>query len=184
MSKLRWMRTGALVAAVAGCAALVAASGLIEPGARVPDFTLPAVRGGSFTVRPATPQTALIAFLQTYPDTADTASRGEVALLESMEHQYGARGLRVAIVDATAVATGKSPSHDSLVNASYDWNLAVPLLEDDGRVAALLGVTRAPTVVLVKADGMVAQAWERRVSPGELAIAVEEVMGSGRLAHQ
>jgi hypothetical protein len=174
-----------IVLGIAGCAevSLFAAGGPIQPGANAPDFTLSAVRGGVFTLRQSVPQPALIAFLQTVPDNAGTPSRSEVALLQSMDRQYSKRGLRVAIVDATALAAGRQPDRGSLINASYDWNLQIPLLEDEsGRVAAMFGVTHVPATILVKADGTVAQIWERPLAPGELAIAIEKALGGGPLA--
>jgi peroxiredoxin len=180
----RWM-----IAVVAACFAVgVFAAGapakqVIKSGDAAPDFTLSAVRGGSFTLLSAASRPVLIAFLQTTPDTADTPSRSQVALLQSMDNQYHGRGLRVAIIDATALATSHQPDHNSLINASYDWNLQIPLLEDDsGRVAQMLGVTHAPTTILVKADGTIAKVWDRPIAPGELAVAIETSLGSGPLA--
>jgi peroxiredoxin len=166
------------------CAAVLAfaAGGPIQPGEAAPDFTLTAVRGGVFSLRQSTPQPALIAFLQTTPDTADTPSRSEVALLESMDHQYRSRGMRVVIIDATALAAGRKPDRDFLINASYDWNLQIPLLDDEsGLVMRKFGIKRVPTTILVKADGTVAQVWERPMAPGELAIAIEKALGGGPL---
>jgi peroxiredoxin len=169
---------------IIGCAAaaVLAASGAVRPGDAAPNFTLFAVRGGIFTLRLAAPQPVLIAFLQTAPDTAGTPSRSEVALLQSMDHQYRSRGLRVVIIDATALAAGHKPDDNSLINASYDWNLQIPLLNDDSsRVARMFGVTQVPTTFLVKADGSVAQVWEHKMAPGELAIAIEKALGGGPL---
>lgn len=179
----RWIVLGVVVSAAAGVfGAGVAVKTCIKPGEAAPDFTLSAVRGGVFTLRQAEPHPALIAFLQTIPDTGDTDSRREVALLESMDHQYRARGMRVVIIDASALATGHAPDHDSLLNASYDWNLQTPLLADEsGLVAQLYGVTHVPATFLVKADGNVAQVWQRPMAPGELAIAIEKALGSGPL---
>jgi len=163
-------------------AALLASAQPPQTGEHVPAFTLPAVRGDSLHFSGKTPQLVLLAFLQTVPDSAPTASRRQVALLESMDRQYRARGVRVAIVDATASVTGKQPPHDSLINASYDWNLDIPLLEDDaGRVAKMLGVSRAPTTILIGADGRIVRVWDREMAPGELAVAIETSLGSGPL---
>ncbi len=173
-----------LAAVLFGCAAfsLLAADHSIQKGERVPDFALPAVRGGDFQLRAAAGQPALLAFLQTVPDDADTPSRSQVAMLQSMDHQYRARGLRVVIIDATALATGRKPDHNSLINASYDWNLQIPLLEDDnGGVTRLIGVTHVPTTILVAADGRATQVWEQPIPPGVLAVAIENAFGSGPL---
>jgi len=179
---------GWLAATLVGCAAfsLAAVDRLIQPGEPVPDFTLPAVRGGSFELRKPQGQPALLAFLETVPDTADTPSRSQVAMLQSMDHQYRAHGLRVAIIDATALGMngepGRKPDRDALINTSYDWNLEIPLLEDEnGRVARMIGVTHAPTTILVAADGRAARVWERPVPPGEMAVAIETALGNGPL---
>jgi peroxiredoxin len=151
-------------------------------GGKAPDFTLPAVRGGSFQLHAPTPQAALLAFLETIPDTADTPSRSEVALLQSMSRQYSARGLRVVIIDASALAAGHQSAHNALINTSYDWNLQIPLLEDDSEgVARLFGIAHAPTTILIAANGQIAQRWERPMAPGDLAIAIEKALGGGPL---
>jgi peroxiredoxin len=174
-----------MVLCIAGCAAMVvfAAGAPVKQGDAAPDFTLPAVRGGSFTLHQAEPHAVLIAFLETIPDTADTPSRSQVALLESMNHQYSGRGLSVVIIDSTALAGGHKPDSDSLINASYDWNLQIPLLDDEsGRVAQLFGVQHVPTTILINADGIVANVWVRPMAPGELAMAIEKALGGGHLA--
>ena len=115
------------------------------PVATLPDLTLPDVRGGAFDLRAFPAQPLLLAFLQTVPDTADTPSRNQVVFLASMAQQYGPRGLRVAIVDASVLVPGSQPSHDAVLNASYDWRLQFPmLLDQNGELARQLGVTRFP----------------------------------------
>jgi hypothetical protein len=159
---------------------LCAACHSSQAGDPAGDFTLSVARGGSFELRTPTPQPVLLAFLQTVPDTAATPSRSEVALLISMDHQYRTRGLRVAIIDATVLATGRAPGHDALINATYDWQLQFPLLEDDGnRVARALDVMEAPTTFLVTGGGRIAQRWNRPPTPGELALAIKQVLASG-----
>jgi peroxiredoxin len=172
------------IAILAACIVLAqcAACHSSQAGDSVPDFTLPAVRGGSFQLHATTPQPVLLAFLQTAPDTAATPSRGEAPRLASMDHQYRARGLRVAIIDASRLATGRTPAHDALINATYDWQLQIPLLEDDAnRIARALDVTEAPTTFLITADGRIAQRWDGPPPPGALAVAIEHVLGSGPL---
>jgi peroxiredoxin len=148
-----------------------------------PDFTLPQVRGGIFHLRAKQSQTVLLAFLQTVPDTADTPSRRQVAFLLSMNHQYSARGLKVVIIDSSALVTRQTPSRDALINASYDWQLDIPLLEDDhNRVAESWGVTQVPTLMLVASDGSLAQRWRGLTGPALLAQSIEKVCSgpSGR----
>jgi hypothetical protein len=142
----------------------------------VADFTLLQVRGGVFDLHAARSQPVLLAFLQTVPDLVDTPSRQQVGFLLSMNHQYSGRGLRVVIIDSSALVTRQPPSHDALINASYDWHLDIPLLEDDhNRVAARLGVTEVPTLILLSPDGSIAQEWRELTGPAILAQQIEKV---------
>ena len=143
-----------------------------------PDFTLSQVRGGMFHLRAEQPQATLLAFLQTVPDTGDTPSRRQVPFLLSMNRQYRARGLKVVIVDSSALVTHQAPIRDTLINASYDWQLDIPLLEDDdNRVARNWEVTRVPTLLLLASDGTVAQRWDRLTDPARLAKSIEQICG-------
>jgi hypothetical protein len=147
----------------------------------LPDFTLPEVRGGSFHLRGGHSTAVLVAFLQTVPDISDTPSRQQVAFLLSMNHQYRARGLMVVIVDSSALVTRQPPSHNQLVNASYDWHLDVPLLEDPGNlVSERSGVIEVPTLILVSPEGRVTQRWEGLTGPAILAQAIEKECGPPR----
>jgi hypothetical protein len=151
----------------------------------VRDFTLPQVRGGIFQLRGRPSQAVLLAFLQTVPDTADSPSRRQVTFLLSMNHQYSACGLKVVIVDSSALVPPQQPTRDTLINASYDWQLDIPLLEDDGnRVASSWGVTQVPTLMLLTPDGTLAQRWQGLTGPAILARSIENVCdgSSGRAA--
>src|ERR1700739_1713882 len=102
-----------------------------RPTSVIPDFTLPEVRGGLFHLRAERSSAILLAFLQTVPDTLNTPSRQQAGFLLSMQHQYGSRGLRVVVIDSSALVSGESPTTETLLNASYDWHLDIRLLEDD-----------------------------------------------------
>jgi peroxiredoxin len=95
-----------------------------------------------------------------------------------MAHQYGPRGLRVAIVDASVLTPGSQPSHDAVLNASYDWQLNFPLLLDrNGQLARQLGVKEVPTTFLIAIDGTIAQRWQGRTRPAILAQGIERLLG-------
>jgi hypothetical protein len=149
-----------------------------EPFSTLPDLALEDVRGGAFHLRELPARPLLLAFLQTVPDTADTPSRNQVVFLASMAQQYGPRGLRVAIVDASMLVTGSQPPHDSVLNASYDWRLGFPLLLDQNRrLARQLGVREVPTTFLIAMDGTIAQKWQGRTRPAILARGIERLLG-------
>jgi hypothetical protein len=148
------------------------------PVSTLPDLTLPDVRGGAFHLRPLPAQPLLLAFLQTVPDTADTPSRSQVVFLSSMAQQYGPRGLRVAIVDASVLVPGAQPSHDAVLNASYDWHLKFPVLFDrNGQLARQLGVKEVPTTFLIAIDGIIVHRWQGRTLPAILAQGIERLLG-------
>jgi hypothetical protein len=113
-----------------------------------------------------------------------------------MAHQYGPRGLRVAIVDASVLAPAtalssaaepargsssapvKQPSRDAVLNASYDWHLEFPLLFDQkGQLARALQVNEVPTTFLVATDGTIVQRWQGLTRPAVLAQGIERLLG-------
>lgn len=148
------------------------------PISSLPDITLADVRGAAFPLRSQPPRPLLFAFLQTVPDTADTPSRSQVVFLSSMAHQYGPRGLRVAIIDASELAHGSQPSRDAVLNASYDWQLTFPLLLDpDHRLARQLEVDEVPTTFLVSAAARILHEWRGLTRPADLALAIEKLLG-------
>lgn len=180
---------------------MLAAARGSAPVCTVPDITLPSVtleniRGGALPLRTKPAQPLLLAFLQTVPDTAPTPSRSQAVFLLSMAHQYGPRGLRVAIVDASvltpfsalasasALAHGSAPSppsqpsRDAILNASYDWHLDVPLLVDpESKLARQLQVSSVPTTFLFAADGAFVQRWQGLTRPAVLAQGIERLLG-------
>jgi len=148
------------------------------------DFSLPQVRGGTFRLHSEPPGPLLLAFVQTVPDTSDTPSRSQVVFVKSMAQQYGPRGLRVVVIDASALVNHRPPDHDDLVNASYDWHMDVPLLEDAGnQIARRLNVTEVPTLLLVAPDGTIFRRWQGLTQPAVLAQGIERLVGGplGRL---
>jgi len=159
-------------------AALLCISGCTQerPPSKVPDFTLPQVRGGSFHLRAEGSPAILLAFLQTVPDTADTPSRQQAGFLLSMHQQYGSRGLRVVVIDSSALTNGESPRTDTLLNASYDWHMTIPVLEDDNNhLRKSLGITQAPTLLLLTSDGTIIERWNGLTGPATLAQAIEKL---------
>jgi peroxiredoxin len=155
-----------------------------QSAAPFPDFTLPQVRGSTFRLHSQPAQPVLLAFLQTVPDTADTTARSQVVFLSSMAQQYGQRGLRVAVIDASALVNHRPPDHASLVNVSYDWQMNFPLLEDgDNQITQRFGVMQIPTLVLLAPDGRICQRWQGATGPAQLAQGIERLLNGplGRL---
>jgi peroxiredoxin len=159
-----------IAAVLTGCSAKTS-------GDSAPDFTLARVRGGSFHLRAHHRRPVLLAFLQTIPDTVDSPSRSEVVSVMSMATQFGPRGLIIAVIDSSALVNHARPNHNELINASYDWQLSVPLLEDANiSVTQSFGVTQLPTLVLVARGGRIARRWEGSTKPAELALEIQNIV--------
>ena len=154
----------------------------IQQGTSAPDFSLQAVRGGSYQLTNLAEKVVLLSFINTQAvaasGTADP-SRAQIVFLKSMEGQYGTKGLVVLIVDAARVATGKYPGQDKLINFTYDWQLdTIPLLDDPrGAVANSYAVKSTPVTFLIGADGIIQQRWDGFASASQLALALETLVG-------
>lgn len=152
----------------------------VEPGLTAPDFTLEAVRGGSYQLETLRDQVVLLSFLNTQADESTDPSRSQIVFLKSMQEQYGPKGTVTLIADASRLATGKPAKKDDLTNFTYDWQLdAIPVLMDDrsNTVARQYSVTELPTTFLIDTEGVVQQRWDGFASASQLALALEALAG-------
>jgi peroxiredoxin len=154
----------------------------VTAGGMAPEFSAPVARGGSYRLADQRGHSLLLAFLNTRAEPGGPRadpSRAQVVFLQSMERQYRLKGLRVAIVDASALETGKPATPEQLLNDTYDWNLStIPVLADSaGALARRYGVERAPATFLIRADGRIAQRWEGLLPVTELASALRDLLG-------
>jgi peroxiredoxin len=155
----------------------------LEPGAAAPDFSLLAVRGGSFQLADFPGQAVLLSFINTQAEATSATSdpsRAQIVFLKSMQEQYGTKGLVVWIIDAARIATGKQPTQDQLINFTYDWQLEdIPVLDDQtSSVARSYGVESTPVSFLIGADGVIQQRWDGFASASQLALSIEELVGA------
>ena len=135
-----------------------------------PQFTRPAVRGGTVNLGRLRGHDVLVSFLNTAARAGRDRSRAQVVFLRSMATQY--RNLRIVIVD-----TSRS-SRKALVNYTYDWALprAISVLADDGSLARRYRVRRVPTTFLIGRNGRIADRWDAYVPPARLAFAIAASM--------
>lgn len=163
-------------------ACIAAEKGPVQVGSQAPDFTLEAVRGGSYHLRNFPGQVVLISFINTQSRATGTPdpSRRQIVFLKSMLEQYGSKGLAVLIVDTAQLHTGEQPTLDSLINFTYDWQLdTIPVLVDpDGTVARLYGISNTIATFLISANGMIQQRWEGSATASQLAFAIEALIGA------
>lgn len=155
----------------------------LKPGTPAADFSLDGVRSGTFHLKDLRGQAVLLSFLNTQADATSltpSPSRAQITALKSMQQQYGPKGLTVLIVDAAQLETGKQPSKDDLINFTYNWQLdTIPVLMDEGgQVRSKYGVSSAPTTLLIGANGIVQQRWDKIASPSQLALTIEALVGA------
>lgn len=130
----------------------------ISPHQKIRDRVFAAVRGGTSHLIGTPRRPLLLAFLQMLPDSDATPSRSEALYLDSMAQQYAGGGLRVAAIASAQSGIAYSSWHQDLLNASYDWHLTFPLLQDtNGRALREFHVRTLPTVVLIDETGVIVQ---------------------------
>jgi hypothetical protein len=143
----------------------------------VPNFCFAQVRGGTFQFRTEVPGPVLVSFLRMVPETADSQSHTQAVYLMSMAHQYGMQSVRVAVIDSSFRGARLPLRHDMLVNASYDWQMSIPVLEDPANQAARwFGIGVVPTTLLIAPGGSVSERWEGVVRPATLAQGIEKLL--------
>ncbi|HZN55296.1 MAG TPA: hypothetical protein VFB67_08230 [Candidatus Polarisedimenticolaceae bacterium] len=156
-----------------GCSlALLLLSAVLE-GSPAPPFALngSAAKSGG----PRTP--TLIVFLDLGEESGPTAgaqgpSRSQADTLISVLASFEGR-LKGVVVDVSPTLRGRDVTIAGLATRVRDWGLdEVPVVEDHAGpgLARSYGVTRAPSVFLLDAEGIVRGRWDRFVGPSELGI--------------
>jgi AhpC/TSA family len=153
----------------------------IEAGVPAPALAGSAVRGGEVSLERLRGRVVLVSFLDTRAQATagGDPSRAQIVFLRSMQTQHARFSLRIIVVDAAELAGAGTPSHDDLVNYTYDWNLdpAIAVLRDDGTLARRFGVEQAPTTFLIGPDGMVRKRWDGFVPAAQLDFAIRALEG-------
>jgi thiol-disulfide isomerase/thioredoxin/uncharacterized membrane protein YphA (DoxX/SURF4 family) len=145
-------------------------SGVIPAGGRIPDFSAPALGGGtvSWSAYQGIP-TVLIVWAPWCPNCQE-----ELPLLARLVREFPA--LRLVGI-ATAVE-GASVTPDEVMR-SHGLDFPVAVDSKDERLAAALGVAGFPTVYYVKADGEILQV-TCGAAPEALARSLMEAIASAR----
>jgi hypothetical protein len=153
----------------------------LEAGMRTPALTGGGVRGGTVDLARLRGHVVLVSFLNSRAEATmeGDPSRAQIVFLRSMQRQHERFGLRVIVVDAAELAGAGTPSHDDLVNYTYDWNLdsAIAVLRDEGTVARRFGVEHAPTTFLIGSGGVVRKRWDGFTPAAQLDFAIRVLEG-------
>jgi hypothetical protein len=157
---------------------LLSACGWSQSSGCPAGFSAPAVNGGNFVLQTPAASPVLLAFLALAPTSSQDSSRAVAVVLQSLDHQYGSCGLRVAALDASMVVSRQISRHEDIVNTAANWNLRFPVLEDpDGRRTQCFHIRTLPTILLISPDGKELGRWEGYTRTPVLARAIEQLVG-------
>jgi cytochrome c biogenesis protein CcmG, thiol:disulfide interchange protein DsbE len=145
---------------------------MVGPGDLAPDFTLPALGGGSIALRDFRPQVVVVNFWATWcPPCVD-----ETPSLKKFAEQMRASGV---------VVIGVSEDHDRAALEKFvaDYHLTYPIARDlDQAVASRYGTFKYPESYIIGEDGRIARKivgaidWQNP----DLLSAVQELARHGR----
>lgn len=116
---------------------------------------------------------------------SQTSSHGDESLpqatfLRSMEAQHRRFGLRTIIVDGTDVANAGHLSRGDLLNWTYNWSIAPPIMvlpDENSAVAHRFGVTHTPTTFLIDRNGKIVKRWNTFAMAATLDFAIRALEG-------
>src|SRR6266576_4655259 len=183
----RWAIGGLALALLVGIAAAFGArhsgrrdgASTVAVGRAAPELSGPLAsqEGGTFSLRAERGHAVLLSFLHTRaePSAAGDPSRSQIVFLKSMNTQNHPHGLRTVIVDAAVAARAPSPSHDALINFTFDWALGssiVVLGDADGSIERAYGVTKVPTTLVIDKHGIVRHRWNGFALSAQLDFAI------------
>jgi thioredoxin-dependent peroxiredoxin len=150
----------------------------IEPGTRVPDFSLPMTGGGIWSLKQAARQRLVIYF---YPRDMTSGCTREAGDFRDLQAAYAKAGVQVVGISRDSVA-----SHDKFAARE---SLPFPLLSDaDETVCRLFDVIKPKSLYgrkylgverstfLLDGSGRLRQAWRKVKVPGH----AEEVLEAAR----
>jgi peroxiredoxin Q/BCP len=150
----------------------------IEPGTRVPDFSLPMTGGGTWSLKQAARQRLVIYF---YPRDMTSGCTREAGDFRDLQAAYAKAGVQVVGISRDSVA-----SHDKFAARE---SLPFPLLSDaDETVCRLFDVIKPKSLYgrkylgverstfLLDGSGRLRQAWRKVKVPGH----AEEVLEAAR----
>lgn len=188
----RWAIGGLAVALLVGVAAALGArqtdragsAGTAALGRAAPNFSAPLAKqaGGTFSLAAERGHAVLVSFLNTQAEAsaAGDPSRAQIVFLKSMNTQNHPHGLRTVIVDAAAAAGVPAPSHDALINFSFDWDLAPSIAvvgDAGGSIERAYRVTKVPTTLVIDRRGVVRHRWNGFARAAQLDFAIRPLVG-------
>ena len=120
----------------------------------------------------------LLAFLDIADNDVESASRSQAVILQSLDRQYGKRGVKVIAIDLPSSGNPSTLRHSDLVNGIAGWNIKFTVLEGSRNGCSLSSpVATLPTEIVMSADGFETGRWEGYTRTPVLAQAIERLVG-------
>jgi peroxiredoxin len=159
-----------------------AKSSMMGTGKRAPNFNLADARGGRVSLQHLLKnhQAVLLSFVSAssllHSTLQPNPSDSQIVVLKSMDQQYRAGGIAVAIVGAPDGSSSARASRRQMLNSSFDWRLGrVPLLCDTvGLAARDYSAVHLPATFLIGRNGEILRRWNGYVAPGPLSFALQK----------
>ncbi len=148
LGSLSGVRSGSIVFAVGAAMlalALIAALALAPRPQAAPDFTLPALGGGSVSLQAYRGRLVVLNFWATWC----APCQEEMPDLQAIDEKNRARGVTVVGID---VNEGPGPVADFVGRVKVAYPIA---LDGDGSVAARYGVSGLPVTLLISPGGLI-----------------------------
>jgi AhpC/TSA family len=147
---------------------------------QIPNLEMQNVRGGKVVLNAWLGHPVLLGFLDALAPAGQKTgnpSRSQLVVHKSLAAQYASKGLKIAVIDASSWRTKQTPTQSALINASYDWNLNFPLLQDDQKLATrAFKITTIPTTLLISAKGCVADRWNGLALAQTIAAPIQKML--------
>ena len=163
---------------------------MMETGEHAPHFNLQEARGGRLSLPHLLKnhRAVLLSFVSAnsllHSTLQPSPSDSQIVVLKSMDQQYNAGGIAVAIVGAPDGRSSGMANRRQLLNSTFDWHLGrVPLLCDTaGSAARKYSVVDLPTTFLIGRDGEILRRWNGYIAPAALSFALQKT--ARRFHHQ
>lgn len=123
-------------------------------------------------------QCFLVSFLQFLPETEATPSRTQSLVMQSMETQYGSKGLSVVVIDQEGSSLRSQLTATSLDQIKEDWGMSnlVMLTDTSGSMRRKFNVNGVPTVFLLDSRGRELKRWNHPIEAATLAKLIKEII--------
>ncbi len=105
---------------------------------------------------------------------ARQAMESQLVFIKSMKRQYEGKGLKIIVVETSALTSGQQVSKETLGNFIADHDEIGMIIDSrDLNIASRFGVQKSPSTFLISGEGTIAHTWQNLVLPATLAFAIE-----------